>query len=83
MSVFTNLDFFKHNMDMTDWRTGQTCMERYMHMFENQIGCDVTFSLEDDKKIEAHKFILVSGSAVFEAMFCGFLTEKNVNKVIK
>lgn len=70
-------------MDAQDWRTGKNWAERYMHMLDNQIGCDVTFSLGDDRKIAAHKFVLVSRSAVFEAMFCGSLAEKSSSKVIK
>lgn len=70
-------------MDVDDWRTGKSWADRYMHMFEQQIGCDVTFSLCDEKKVAAHKFILISKSAVFEAMFCGSLSEKNATKVIK
>lgn len=69
-------------MDIDDWRTGKNFSERYMHMFENQIGCDVTFSL-GERTIDAHKFILISRSAVFEAMFCGSLAEKTSSKVIK
>lgn len=70
-------------MDTDDWRAGKSWAERYMYMFENHLGCDVTFSLGEEKKIAAHKFILISKSAVFEAMFCGSLAEKTVNKVIK
>lgn len=70
-------------MDVQDWRTGKNWAERYMYMLDNQIGCDVTFCLGEDKKIAAHKFILISRSAVFEAMFCGSLAEKCSTKVIK
>ena len=70
-------------MDLDDWRSGKSWSERYMYMFENNLGCDVTFSVGDEKKIAAHKFILISKSAVFEAMFCGSLAEKSGSKVIK
>ncbi|XP_060569651.1 BTB/POZ domain-containing protein 6-B-like isoform X2 [Ruditapes philippinarum] len=81
--VLRVLDFFKVNMDIDDWRIGKSSSERYMHMFENQIGCDVTFSLGEERTISVHKFILISRSAVFETMFCGSLADKNTNKVIK
>lgn len=70
-------------MDVNDWRAGKSWTERFMYMFEHQIGCDVTFCLDDDKKVAAHKFILINKSAVFEAMFCGSLAEKTGTKVIK
>ena len=61
-------------MDIEDWRLGKTLSERYLYMFENHVGCDVTFSLGENL-VETHKFILISRSAVFEAMFCGSLSE--------
>ena len=69
-------------MDIEDWRLGKTPSERYLYMFENHVGCDVTFSVGEDL-VEAHKFILISRSAVFEAMFCGSLSENTSKKTIR
>ncbi|KAH3886664.1 BTB/POZ domain-containing protein 6-B-like [Dreissena polymorpha] len=69
-------DFFKPKMDVDDWRTGKSWRERYMFMWEERVGCDVTFAVGDGTKVSAHKFVLISRSAVFEAMFCGSLAEK-------
>ena len=69
-------------MDIEDWRLGKTLSERYLYMLENHVGCDVTFSVGDNL-VEAHKFILISRSAVFEAMFCGSLCENTRLKTIR
>lgn len=81
--IFVVSGFLKPKMDVEDWRSDKSWAERYMYMFEHRLGCDVTFSLGEEKKIAAHKFVLISKSAVFEAMFCGSLAEKSGNKVIK
>ena len=75
--------FCRSNMEFEDWRTGKTMSERYLYMFENHVGCDVTFSLGEGHQIEAHKFILISRSAVFEAMFCGSLSERTSTEKIR
>ena len=69
-------------MDIEDWRLGKTPPERYLFMFENHVGCDVTFSVGEGL-VKAHKFILISRSAVFEAMFCGSLSENTSTKTIR
>lgn len=58
--------------------------ERYAYMFENEVGCDVVFSVgQHDRRVAAHQFILISKSAVFEAMFCGSLAENTGSRVVK
>lgn len=70
-------------MDADDWRVGKTMSERYLYMFDNHVGCDVTFSLGENIMVKAHKFILISKSAVFEAMFCGSLSENTTTGKIR
>jgi len=67
-----------------DWRAGRAWRERYLYMFEEHVGCDVTFVVGDGVQVAAHQFILISRSAVFEAMFCGSLADKSSNpRIIK
>ncbi|KAL5011650.1 hypothetical protein ScPMuIL_010201 [Solemya velum] len=45
-------------------------------MLEHEIACDVTFLLGKTKQeVRAHKFMLISRSPVFSAMFCGPMAE--------
>ena len=62
-----------------DWQsTKKTVLERSRHMFNNPFMSDVKFSCEgSDKKVFAHKYVLVTSSVVFYAMFYGELAEKN------
>ncbi|KAL5011543.1 hypothetical protein ScPMuIL_010094 [Solemya velum] len=56
----------------SDWQTGKTLSECTQFMLEHEIACDVTFLLGETKQeVRAHKFILISRSPVFSAMFCG------------
>lgn len=60
----------------SDWQTGKTLSECTQFMLEHEIACDVTFLLGDTKQeVRAHKFILISRSPVFSAMFCGPMAE--------
>ncbi|KAL5011544.1 hypothetical protein ScPMuIL_010095 [Solemya velum] len=60
----------------SDWQTGKTLSECTQFMLEHEIACDVTFLLGETKqKVRAHKFILISRSPVFSAMFCGPMAE--------
>ncbi|WAR01593.1 BTBD6-like protein [Mya arenaria] len=52
----------------SDWRTDKSWRERYMYMFEEGVGCDVTFILGEGRHVAAHTFVLISRSAVFEAI---------------
>ena len=49
-------------------------------MLKNDLLADVYFTVGSDsstqRRIPAHKCILVTGSSVFYAMFCGSLAEK-------
>ncbi|KAL5016781.1 hypothetical protein ScPMuIL_006370 [Solemya velum] len=60
----------------SDWQTGKSLMECTEFMLENEIACDVTFLTGEAKdEVRAHKFILISRSPVFSAMFCGAMAE--------
>ncbi|KAL5016782.1 hypothetical protein ScPMuIL_006371 [Solemya velum] len=60
----------------SDWQAGKSLMECTRFMFENEIACDVTFLVGGAKdEVRAHKFILISRSPVFSAMFCGPMAE--------
>ncbi|KAL5012972.1 hypothetical protein ScPMuIL_011523 [Solemya velum] len=60
----------------SDWQTGKSLSECTQFMLEHEIACDVTFILGETKQeVRAHKFILISRSPVFSAMFCGSLVE--------
>ena len=66
-----------------DWQADKSLAETNLHMLENDILCDVTFKTgENLTEIKAHKFILVSRSRVFEAMFCGALAEPEASVTI-
>ncbi|KAL5017742.1 hypothetical protein ScPMuIL_005173 [Solemya velum] len=59
-----------------DWQDGKCLAECSRYMLEQQIGCDIVFLVgENRQQIRAHKFILISRSPVFQAMFCGPLAE--------
>jgi hypothetical protein len=60
----------------TEWQIEKTGSVCNIYMLENEIACDVTFLCGDRKtEIRAHKYILISRSPVFQAMFCGPLAE--------
>ena len=66
-----------------DWQADKTLADTNLYMLENDILCDVTFKTGDNQtEIKAHKFILVSRSRVFEAMFCGALAEPEASVTI-
>ncbi|KAL5018964.1 hypothetical protein ScPMuIL_004686 [Solemya velum] len=59
-----------------EWRSGKSFSECSKYMFEHQIAFDVTFLVgEYRQEIQAHKFVLISRSLVFETMLCGPLAE--------
>ena len=64
-----------------DWQTTKnTVLERNQHMFNNPFFSDVTFTCEgSDTKFYAHKYVLVTSSAVFYAEFNGESAEDNSN----
>ncbi|XP_076080466.1 BTB/POZ domain-containing protein 2-like [Mytilus galloprovincialis] len=61
----------------TDWRDNKGLPECMMYMLQNEIMCDVTLRVGDDRTpIKAHRYMLSSRSAVFHTMFEGSLPEK-------
>ena len=62
-----------------DWQVSKKCIkERTAVMFNNELIADVHFivgSGSNQRRIPAHKFIMVTGSPVFYAMFYGGLAE--------
>ena len=61
-----------------DWQSGKTFPETNLNMLESGILCDVIFKTGgNEADVKAHKFILVSRSQVFHAMFCGPLAESD------
>ena len=65
----------------TDWQAStKSLRERSAVMLKNELLADVHFIVGSDpstqRRIPAHKYILVTGSSVFYAMFCGSLVEK-------
>ncbi|XP_021355890.1 BTB/POZ domain-containing protein 6-like [Mizuhopecten yessoensis] len=61
----------------TDWQSGKTLSQCMDHVFTSATASDVTFLVgEDQKKIPAHKLILISRSPVFYAMLEGPMAKK-------
>ena len=54
-------------------------------MFKNEISCDVHFKVAHNEEkhvdIPAHKYMLISRSPVFYAMFCGELAESDTVRI--
>lgn len=52
-----------------DWQAYKTTTACNEHMLVNQLACDVTFLCgESERKISAHKYILISRSCIFNEM---------------
>jgi hypothetical protein len=62
-----------------DWQsTKNTILERNRHMFNNSDMSDISFTCEGSHRtFYAHKYVLSTSSAVFNAMFYGGLAEKD------
>ncbi|XP_041360726.1 BTB/POZ domain-containing protein 2-like [Gigantopelta aegis] len=59
-----------------DWQTRKSLAETNLYMLDNKIACDVTFRVGSTREIiQAHKFMLISRSHVFAAMFIGPMAE--------
>lgn len=59
-----------------DWQSCRNLQFCNRHMLTNQVACDIDFMVgEDQERIPAHKYILISRSCVFLTMFCGPLAE--------
>jgi len=63
------------------WQDRKSLAQCNAYMLENGIACDVKIKChtQDGKVVmlQAHKYILVSRSPVFEAMFCGSYQESS------
>lgn len=68
------------NTDDGDWRKNKAVLQCNKYMYENKIDCDVTFAVGPAKEvIAAHKYVLISRSAVFYAMLSGPLANSTQN----
>ena len=63
-----------------DWQSSRSVIECNRYMLENHIDCDVKFLLQapdgSQVRLAAHKYVLLSRSPVFYAMFRGPLAER-------
>ena len=61
------------------WQTGKTLAEGMRYMFDNKVATDVSIEVgpTDGKTVifEAHKFVLIASSEVFECMFSSGMME--------
>ncbi|KAK3106240.1 hypothetical protein FSP39_015854 [Pinctada imbricata] len=63
--------------DVEHWQCDKSLSQCMSYMLANQIMCDVTFLLGEDRlKVQAHKYMLASRSPVFLAMLEGPMAEK-------
>lgn len=61
-----------------DWKMRTTLMECNRYMLENKVACDVNFILgTEGQKVTAHKYVLISRSPVFHAMFYGPVADQS------
>ncbi|XP_046340690.2 BTB/POZ domain-containing protein 6-like isoform X2 [Haliotis rufescens] len=59
-----------------DWQAGKSVTECNLRMLDTEDFSDVTFRVGSEKQmVRAHRYVLVSRSCVFHAMFCGPLAE--------
>ncbi|ELT97520.1 hypothetical protein CAPTEDRAFT_213147 [Capitella teleta] len=69
-----------------DWQVNRSVLECNRYMWEKKIATDVEFEVgttaEQIKNIRAHKYVLMSRSPVFEAMFNGGLS-KNTGDLVQ
>ncbi|XP_046340688.2 BTB/POZ domain-containing protein 6-like isoform X1 [Haliotis rufescens] len=60
-----------------NWQSGKSVTECNLRMLDTEDFSDVTFRVGSEKQVvRAHRYVLVSRSCVFHAMFCGPLAEK-------
>lgn len=68
------------------WQVGKSVLECNRYMWEKKLANDIVFEVGASEghveKISAHKYVLISRSPVFEAMFNGGLS-KNTGSVVK
>jgi len=64
-----------------DWQNNCSVLASNRYMLENQIECDVHFTLlppgGETMRVGTHKYALISRSPVFYAMLSGPLADKN------
>ncbi|XP_067655349.1 BTB/POZ domain-containing protein 6-like [Haliotis asinina] len=61
-----------------NWQAGKTLVECNLGMFDAEDSCDVTFRVgSSGQVIKAHRYVLISRSCVFHAMFTGSLAERS------
>ena len=65
--------------DKNEWQIEKTLAECMRYMLDNEISTDVCFEVESADgeivKFRAHKYMLISRSPVFAAMFASGMTE--------
>lgn len=71
-----------------EWQFGKSIVQCNRYMLDNEINTDVCFEVGPPEGcqqglIRAHKFVLISRSAVFEAMFCGGMSESRAEPDFK
>jgi len=63
------------------WQEERTVLECNRYMLENEVATDVCFEVGPPDgvlvNIRAHRYMLISRSTVFEAMFCSGMSECN------
>ena len=63
--------------DVEHWQCDRTLPQCMEYMLDHKIAYDVTFIVGAEREeVHAHKFMLISRSPVFHAMFEGPLAEK-------
>ena len=71
---------------MEDWREGsqnlEFLMQRFFQSQDFNSSTDVTFQLQDESEVKAHKIILGVSSQVFYSQFFGPMADKSVETVI-
>ena len=69
-----------------DWQVNRSVLECNRYMWEKKIATDVEFEVgttgDKIESISAHKYVLMSRSPVFEAMFHGGLS-KNTGDLVQ
>ena len=77
----------KNRGSVFEWQMGKSVVECNQYMFEHEIATDVIFEVGHSDgtvgTVRAHKYMLISRSAVFEAMFCSGLAETHASSDTK
>ena len=65
-----------HLLMTDDWKTRGTIVECNRYMLQSKVASDVQFCLgSSGQEVVAHKYMLISRSPVFYAMFCGSMAD--------